>query len=314
MKPGIDPKVDIAFKKLFGSPQWPQLTMALIDAVLQPPPEQRLVELELMNPFSELMHLDDKLSILDIRARDERGRLFNVEMQMVAEPFLVERFLYYWAQLYSQQLAAGQPHDQLCPTISICFVNERLFPGRRRYHRQFHLKDDEDQQLFTDHQSIHVLELPNFRRELAQLSEPLDFWLYFFKNGVELDVDALPDPLGIGAIHDAMEVLRVFSQDELARELYQDRLKAQRDKVTSEHLRREAKDALRAAQDELASTKKRLDEARRDSNLAALAARIQLCQRLLGRPESDSADLAISNLPDLQALAEQLEEELQPGG
>ena len=36
MVPGIDPKIDIAFKKMFGSPQWSNLTRALIDAVLQP--------------------------------------------------------------------------------------------------------------------------------------------------------------------------------------------------------------------------------------------------------------------------------------
>ena len=36
-----------------------------------------------LNPYSEKMALDDKLSILDIKARDNQGRLFNVEMQMV---------------------------------------------------------------------------------------------------------------------------------------------------------------------------------------------------------------------------------------
>ena len=85
MIPGIDPKVDIAFKKVFGSSQNTGLTMALIDAVLQPAPWQRLVELTLLNPYSEKMSMDDKLSILDIKARDERGRMFNLEMQMVPE-------------------------------------------------------------------------------------------------------------------------------------------------------------------------------------------------------------------------------------
>jgi hypothetical protein len=32
---------------------------------------------------------------------------------------------------------------------------------------------------------IHVLELPNFERSLVDLREPLDFWLYFLKNGSE---------------------------------------------------------------------------------------------------------------------------------
>ena len=95
MIPGIDPKVDIAFKKVFGSESWTDLTATLINAVLEPPPQQRLVEEELLNPYSEKMTLDDKVSILDIKARDDQGRLYNLEMQMLATAALVQRLLYY---------------------------------------------------------------------------------------------------------------------------------------------------------------------------------------------------------------------------
>jgi hypothetical protein len=82
MIPGIDPKIDIAFKKVFGSEPWRDLTASLINAVLEPPPQRRLVDVELLNPYSEKMTLDDKVSILDIKARDDQGRLYNLEMQM----------------------------------------------------------------------------------------------------------------------------------------------------------------------------------------------------------------------------------------
>ena len=49
MIPGIDPKIDIAFKKVFGSESWTDLTASLINAVLEPPPQQRLVAVELLN-------------------------------------------------------------------------------------------------------------------------------------------------------------------------------------------------------------------------------------------------------------------------
>ncbi len=60
MIPGIDPKVNIAFKKVFGSQEWRHLTMALIDAVLQPAPWRHLLDLELLNPYTERMALDDR--------------------------------------------------------------------------------------------------------------------------------------------------------------------------------------------------------------------------------------------------------------
>ena len=68
-----------------------QLTVYLNGAVLRPPPWDKLAELELLNPYNEQIAMDDKLSILDIKARDDRGRLFNVEMQMVSSASLRRR-------------------------------------------------------------------------------------------------------------------------------------------------------------------------------------------------------------------------------
>jgi hypothetical protein len=66
---GIDPKVDYAFKKLFGSEGNTDLRIDLLHAVLQPPPGRLITAVELLNPFSERETLDDKLSILDVKAR-----------------------------------------------------------------------------------------------------------------------------------------------------------------------------------------------------------------------------------------------------
>ena len=54
-----------------------------------------MLELELLNPFNDKDRLDDKLSILDIKARDQAGRQFNVEMQMLAFRYYEKRILYY---------------------------------------------------------------------------------------------------------------------------------------------------------------------------------------------------------------------------
>lgn len=229
MVPGIDPRIDIAFKRVFGSQEWRHLTRALIDAVLQPSPWNQLLDLEILNPYTEQIKLDDKLSILDVKARDDQGRLFNIEMQMVASPSVGKRFLYYWSRLYGTQLMRGDDYSQLCPTISICFVNGLLFSDRATYHRRFQLFDRKCPQFLTDDLEIHIIELPNFDRPLEELRKPLDLWLYFLKNGVELDADSLPAPLDTDDLCQAMGVLKMFSQDEMARELYEGRLKAWRD-------------------------------------------------------------------------------------
>src|SRR5216683_2249666 len=137
MRPGIDPKVDYAFKKVFGSTTNIDLLISLINAVLGLPAGQQIIALEIRNPFNEKETADDKLSVLDIKARDATGRLFHIEMQMVAPQHFRNRVLYYWARVYAEQMAEGTEFRDLCPTISICFVNSRLFPQVSAYHQRF---------------------------------------------------------------------------------------------------------------------------------------------------------------------------------
>jgi hypothetical protein len=61
-------------------------------------------------PFNPKETLDDKLSILDIKARDQSGRQFNVEMQMLTYRYYEKRILYYGCKLHQQQLHEGDDY------------------------------------------------------------------------------------------------------------------------------------------------------------------------------------------------------------
>lgn len=249
------------------------------------------------------MTLDDKLSILDIKGRDQQGRLYNLEMQMLLTAALAQRLLYYWSKVYSQQLAEGDDYMCLRPTISICFVNGDLFPGHPEYHTQFRLRDAAGQLCLTDDLAIHVLELPKFTRTLSELRTPLDSWLYFFKNGVGLDADALPEALDRPELRKAMMgVLKMLAQNDLERELYEGRLKARRDMQTLEALRDQSQQRFETADRER-------EQARREVK-RELAERISLCQRLLRRPDSDAGELLERSAEELRDQAERLEREL----
>jgi hypothetical protein len=66
---GIDPTVDFAFKKLQGSRDHPALTISFINAVLGGTP--LITGVEILNPFLDKGFEDDKLTILDVKARDD---------------------------------------------------------------------------------------------------------------------------------------------------------------------------------------------------------------------------------------------------
>jgi hypothetical protein len=107
-----------------------QLTVSLINAVLGPPPWDKLAELQLLNPYNEQITMDDKLSILDIKARDDRGRLFNVQMQMVSSASprrrLGDRMPTSWMQTHCQDLSHDQPLCQACVSVWRGFGQRRV--------------------------------------------------------------------------------------------------------------------------------------------------------------------------------------------
>lgn len=83
---GVDPTVDYAFKHLLGRDPTRPILIDVINSVLDPAPGHRVSAIELLNPFNPKETETDKLSVLDIKARDQSGRQFNVEMQMLGSP------------------------------------------------------------------------------------------------------------------------------------------------------------------------------------------------------------------------------------
>src|SRR5271167_2128787 len=166
----IDPKVDYAFKHVFGREETSPILIDVIDSVLNPDPSHRIRDIELQNPFNPKENLDDKLSILDIKARDQAGRQFNVEMQMLAVPYYEKRILYYWAKFHQQQLHEGQDYLELKPTISISFLDHVLFPQVPDYHLRFRLLEETHRLPFSEDVEFHLLELPKFTKSATELT------------------------------------------------------------------------------------------------------------------------------------------------
>ncbi len=246
---------------------------------------------------------------MDIKARDGQGRLYNLEMQMLATAALVQRLLFYWSRVYSQQLSEGDDYTRLRPTISICFVNGVLFNDGAEHHTRFRLLDATGQLCLTDDLVVHVIELPKFTRTLAELRTPLDFWLYFFKNGAELDANALPGALNRPDQQKAMGVLKMLAQSDLERELYEGRLKAKRDMQTLETLRDQWQRQAIESEQRIETVTREREQARCELK-HELAERIGLCHRLLRRPAPQVDELLGRSVEQLREQAERLEREV----
>jgi predicted transposase/invertase (TIGR01784 family) len=313
MRPGIDPKVDYAFKKLFGSETNIDLLSELLHAVLQPPPGREIVELTILNPFNDKDTTEDKLSVLDVKARDASGRRFHVEMQMIAPWYFPQRVAYYWARLYAQQMAESSRYRDLRPAVSVAFVNSVLFREQPGLHHRFRAVDPRTQLELTDHLEIHVVELPKFALPPEQLASGFDRWCYFLRHGETLDSVALPAALDTPGVHRALEVLNVLTQNDIERERYEARLKGQLDEAS---LRAEIDDARAEAREEglKEGHKEGHKEGEREGlRKGELIGRIQLFQEaILKQAPTPRAELENLAFDQLAAVFGQLSRQTSP--
>jgi len=286
---GIDPKVDYAFKHLLGRQATRPILINVLNSVLHPAPGLQIRDLELLNPFNPKEALDDKLSILDIKARDQAGRQFNVEMQMLGFRYYEKRILYYACKLHQQQLHEGEDYLKLMPTISISFLDHALFPQVPDYHLRFRLLEHAHQVPFSEDLEFHILELPKFTKPAAELASELDIWLYFLRHAEKMDTEALPTALQKQPlVLRALEELKMLTQTDIERERYEARRKAQLDYNTG----------LKVAR----------MEGRAEGEKIGI---IHAFERLLNRLETPSEELARLSLDDLTRLADELKAQLQ---
>lgn len=306
MKTQTDPKVDYAFKHVFGREESKPALMSLLDAVLQPAPGQNIASLEILNPFNEKAAENAKLSIVDIKARDESGRQFYIEMQMLATGAFRQRALYYWASLYRDQLHERENYSALRPTIAVCFVDTPLFLDVADYHLTFELRDRLHQRLFTDQMALHILELSKFNKAVDELTTALDRWLFFLRHGAELDAQAVPAPLNVPEVCWALGDLFMISRTDPERELYEARLKARRDAAA------ERQTAIEEGRQQ--GRQQGRQEGRQEGRLEMRAelrrSDIQSLQKLLGQEITPLVELQTLSWEDLESVWTRLQADL----
>ena len=185
------PTSDFVFRKLFGSEENKDLLISLINAVIQP--MVPIVDVVIKNPFNMASYEGAKESILDIKAVDENGVWYDIEMQILGHVFYGKRALYYAASTYVNQLEAGEDYSTLNTTIGIHFLGFNLFDDDRVTH-QFMFRDAETgtQHHELSYLQLYFVELGKFHKDWPELTTLLDRWLAFMTHGERLHRKNLP--------------------------------------------------------------------------------------------------------------------------
>lgn len=224
----LNPRVDFAFKILFGTKENKDILIAFINAIVDE--KDQIEDLILLNPYNNKEHSTDKLSILDIKATDKNGRQYNIEMQITDQVYYNQRALYYWSRFYTSQLHEGNSFSDLKKTISINVLNFNYFDNEPTYHNIFKLLHVDSHKNYFEDIELHFIELNKYDADLNNMKTALDRWVNFLKKAHKYDAKNLPPQLNNEpAISKAFQQLTKLSLDVDEREIYEARLKWLRD-------------------------------------------------------------------------------------
>ncbi|MBF0425726.1 MAG: Rpn family recombination-promoting nuclease/putative transposase [Magnetococcales bacterium] len=214
----IDPRIDFAFKKIFGSEDAKDILISFLESLLGLDGERRIAELTILDPFLAPRIRDLKSTVLDVRCRDHRGISYVVEMQVEKVAALLKRIQYNSTKAYVQQIGKGEDYTRLKQVIAITITDFVLFDSFGHCVSMHESRETVTGQPHLVDILHYFVELPKFTKDLEACADPIDSWIYFIKHAGS--IEEVPARLNTEPFRHAFEKAMVanMTPDEL--ELY----------------------------------------------------------------------------------------------
>ena len=211
----LKPKNDVVFQTLFtrGSEY---VTKSMIEDIIK-------IDIHKID-------LDKSKDLLNDNARNKNGRLdirailngnidCDVEMQLVPHEKMIERFLYYWAKMYTANLKEGENYRELKKSISIIVLDAEIPLLKRipKSYTKWEIREAEYQkEVLTDHFEMHIISLPEAIKEYDKNKDDKVLqWMMFLNDPESVEVAEIMKKNK--AIKEANKKLYEISQDEALR-------------------------------------------------------------------------------------------------
>ena len=190
----INPKVDYAFKKIFGSHQSEKILISFLNAIIYDG-EKIIDSLTIVNPFNPGQIISFKDTYLDVKAVLVDGSIVVIEMQVARMTAFNKRVAYNLAKAYANQLDKGEKYPLLNPAIAVTITDFILFKKTDDPINKFVFQEETKKLECLDKElRLIFVELPKFQKTLSELKGLTDKWIYFLKEAASLD--GIPESLG----------------------------------------------------------------------------------------------------------------------
>ena len=217
---------DYVFKRIFGRGGNERILKSLLEAILK----INIQKIVVKNSEIPKETIDEKLSILDVRAEINKDTIVDIEMQVGNTTAIDRRLVVYNAKLITGDIKISTEYKDAKDTIVICIVNDMIIK-RNAYLSLAMLKYEEtediryvdmgckeEEQYLTKMSKYYIIELPKFKKKRPKVADLLEKWLYVIGGDKEMIEEYKNEN---EEIKEAVQQLTQMSADEYERELYE---------------------------------------------------------------------------------------------
>ena len=238
----LSPQVDFVFKNIFSNTKHPSVLISLLNSILgyTDKNSKKIIKATIESPEITKEMIDDRNSVLDIKATINDGEIINIEMQIKNEHNIIPRSMYYLGKIFSNQLKPGEFFGTLKRCVVICILGYNLFndndnDNNKTVHKKqshpmtidnmhniFRFMNVKSHEELSSLMEIHYIELPKLLKVLQNNTSEEDTllnWLLFLVNpeseAISMAKEKTPE------ISYAAKILEALSRDKKARQLYE---------------------------------------------------------------------------------------------
>ena len=177
----LDPKNDLAFKRVFGSEKNKDILIQFLNDILD---HQYIGEIRAITFLPTIQDPEvaaNKQSIVDVLCQDQHGVQYIVEMQVTATTGFQKRAQYYASKAYSGQLFAGDDYQKLRDVIFLAITNFTMFPEEAAIKSDHLILNSDTYTHKLQGLRFIFIELPKFTKKIEELTSIRDKWYYYLK-------------------------------------------------------------------------------------------------------------------------------------
>ena len=228
---------DYAFKRVFGVEENKDVLQDLLECILDIPPET-IAGLELLDKEFHKDSISDKTGVLDVKLRLKNNTIIDIEIQNRWNSEFVQRTIFYWAKMYTENLKTGEVYTKLPKCITINIVGEG-FDLNSLIHSEYNVVEKHLNDRLSDELEIHFLNLAKVKEqdentESDEKKKKLYNWLKF----IETDDEEVRNMLAQESpmMRKANATIEIMEMSPKEKWLYENRMKYEHDKASWKHV------------------------------------------------------------------------------